>query len=210
MQLLAHRGFWHQPAEKNTKQANVKAFEHGWGIETDIRDFDAQLVISHDIAKSADYTVAELLQQYNDAKSKSTLALNIKADGCSDALLAILQANNIENYFVFDMSIPETLRYLKLNMNVFIRYSEYERANEKLYAQSKGIWLDIFEGLWFDENFVNSHLSKGKQIAFVSSELHGRDYTALWAMILQNNWHTNHLCMLCTDLPTEAKTYFDL
>ncbi len=210
MQLLAHRGFWLQPTEKNTKQANENAFANNWGIETDIRDFNKQLVISHDMAENANYTTEYLLQQYNTAKSNSTLALNIKADGCSDALLTLLQKYQIENYFVFDMSIPETLRYCKLNMSVFIRYSEFEQANEKLYAQSKGIWLDIFEGLWFDENFVNLHLSAGKLIAFVSPELHGRSHLALWEMILQNKWHTNNQCMLCTDLPQEAKIYFNL
>ena len=47
MKILAHRGFWADEEEKNTLSAFGKAFDSGFGIETDIRDRNGELVISH-------------------------------------------------------------------------------------------------------------------------------------------------------------------
>lgn len=191
-------------------EAVEESYKNNWGIETDIRDFDTKLVISHDIATSASYSVDKIFSLYHTHKCDGCLALNIKADGLSGLLNEKLQEFAIENYFVFDMSIPETLRYISLGMNVFIRCSEYETPNEELYNKSAGIWLDAFTEIWYDKNYVHSHLQKGKKIAIVSPELHGRNYTSLWEMIRMNKWHQDEKMLLCTDLPDEAKTYFNV
>ena len=52
MQILAHRGRWRSPSEKNSEGAFRAALSAGYGIETDIRDFDGRLVISHDPARA--------------------------------------------------------------------------------------------------------------------------------------------------------------
>lgn len=210
MELLSHRGFWKAADEKNTKAANALSFKNGWGIETDIRDFDGGLVISHDIAVDSSYSTEFLFNQYKESQCRSTLALNIKADGLSGKLKELLEKYEIPNYFVFDMSIPETLRYLNLEMNVFIRYSEYEEADKELYGRSKGIWLDAFKDEWYDNNFVNLHLENNKKIAIVSSELHGRKEDGLWQLIKDNNWNESSEILLCTDIPDKARTYFNL
>ena len=38
MRILAHRGFWNSKEERNSIVAFEKAFQNGFGIETDIRD----------------------------------------------------------------------------------------------------------------------------------------------------------------------------
>ncbi len=210
MELLSHRGYWKNIEEKNTKEANDLSFKNGWGIETDIRDFDTELVISHDVAKDNNYTAAYLFEQYNKYSKKCTLALNVKADGLTVLLSDLIKKYSIEDYFVFDMSIPETLRYFQLNMNVYIRCSEYEVPNTELYAKAKGIWLDMFKHIWFDKSFVNLQLNNKKKIAFVSPELHGRNEMELWEFIKENNWHLSPQVLLCTDVPDKAKIYFDL
>lgn len=210
MEILAHRGYWTSIEQKNSKQAIEASFANSWGIETDIRDYSENLVISHDIASYNNYTFAELLQQWLKAGKKGTLGLNVKADGLSDLLNQQLKENEIKDYFVFDMSIPETLRYLKLEMNVFIRSSEYEQMDAVLLQQAKGIWLDAFTSVWYDSNFVESLLTKQKKIAIVSCELHGRSETGLWEMIKSNNWYKNENIMLCTDFPDKAIKYFEI
>ncbi|EIO3772613.1 hypothetical protein ACHEIS_000356 [Campylobacter upsaliensis] len=52
MQILAHRGFWREKNEQNTLASLAKAFEMGFGIETDLRDGGGggNLLLSHDIA----------------------------------------------------------------------------------------------------------------------------------------------------------------
>lgn len=52
MEIISHRGYWKCKNEKNTKIAFNRSFNMGYGIETDIRDFRGELVISHDIATS--------------------------------------------------------------------------------------------------------------------------------------------------------------
>lgn len=210
MELLSHRGFWKTADQKNSKEANALSFSNAWGIETDIRDYKEQLVISHDIAVNNNYTLEFLLEQYVASGKNGSLALNIKADGLSKQLASLLIKYNISNYFVFDMSIPETLRYLNEGLNVFIRYSEYETPNAELYERSAGIWLDIFKSIWFDNNFVNLHISNNKMIAFVSPELHNRNESELWEIIRENKWNKSSQIMLCTDLPDAATNYFNL
>ncbi|EHZ0305119.1 hypothetical protein K4888_001154 [Campylobacter upsaliensis] len=50
MQILAHRGFWREKKEQNSLASLAKAFEMGFGIETDLRDGGGNLLLSHDIA----------------------------------------------------------------------------------------------------------------------------------------------------------------
>ena len=46
IKILAHRGFWKEETEKNTKIAFERAFNSGFGIETDLRDIKGEIVIS--------------------------------------------------------------------------------------------------------------------------------------------------------------------
>ena len=52
MLIISHRGYWGQNVNKNTKDAFKRSFNLGFGTETDIRDHDGTLVISHDPADS--------------------------------------------------------------------------------------------------------------------------------------------------------------
>ncbi len=48
MRLFFHRMFWDNHSHKNFRLALISALDLGFGIETDICDFDGRLVISHD------------------------------------------------------------------------------------------------------------------------------------------------------------------
>ena len=50
IKIISHRGYWTNLDEKNQKNAFKRSWDHGFGIETDIRDFNQNLVISHDMA----------------------------------------------------------------------------------------------------------------------------------------------------------------
>lgn len=50
MQIIAHRGFWRDKNEQNFLIAFKRAFENGFGVEMDLRGFENELFISHDIA----------------------------------------------------------------------------------------------------------------------------------------------------------------
>ena len=49
MKILSHRGYWNNLTEKNSKSAFRRSFQLGFGTETDVRDLNGELVISHDM-----------------------------------------------------------------------------------------------------------------------------------------------------------------
>lgn len=51
MELLAHRGYWSNGIPGNSPEALKRALECGYGIESDVRDYDGTLVISHYVAE---------------------------------------------------------------------------------------------------------------------------------------------------------------
>jgi len=217
MLFLAHRGLWHNPCERNSRSALCAAFDLGFGVETDIRDRDSQLVISHDMATRDAMPLSEMLSDYDAAGRPGHLALNIKADGLADALLEEL--DNFEgmrkNAFVFDMSVPDTLQYLDKGLRVFTRSSEYEPV-PPLEMQTQGIWMDCFVNPWVDPAEVGRRLKSGQQVAIVSPELHKRDvYRTFWALLkdqLGSMAITDEILdqnlMICTDFPREAAAHF--
>lgn len=206
MKLLCHRGIWTQAHEKNTHAALCAAFDQGLGIETDIRDCDGSLVVSHDMPTRATAgDLDALLSHYRDQQSSAPLALNVKSDGLQAALLAKLQAYRVQNYFVFDMSVPDTLGYRRLNMPFAARLSEYETPGV-LLAQASHVWLDAFESEWYSVDLIQSLLDQGKHVAVVSPELHRRSHADLWAAL--RPLASDARLYLCTDLVASAMEVF--
>ena len=64
MEIISHRGYWFKNSEKNSDLAFRRSFSLNFGTETDIRDFDGELVISHDVANKNCITVEHFFQIY--------------------------------------------------------------------------------------------------------------------------------------------------
>jgi glycerophosphoryl diester phosphodiesterase len=207
MEIISHRGYWFKNSEKNSDLAFRRSFSLSFGTETDIRDFDGELVISHDVANKNCITIEKFFEIYKSIEIQPSLALNIKSDGLQNLLKKSLKQNNINNYFVFDMSIPDTIMYLKEGMNVFIRQSEHELGTS-FYESASGIWLDAFDGVWYSEELVKKHLNNGKKVAIVSSELHNREYLKHWTLLKSWNIINDDNLILCTDFPEKAIKFF--
>jgi hypothetical protein len=209
MKIISHRGFWLDVDQKNSKFAFNNSFENNFGTETDIRDLNLKIVVSHDMPSDINLNID--LSQLIDIflKKDLTLALNIKSDGLHSKVNEILKIKNYNNYFVFDMSIPDTINYINLGMNVFCRQSEYEQI-VAFYEKINGIWLDSFEGIWYNKDLILNHILNNKKVCIVSSELHKRDHIILWEKILDWELILNENIILCTDYPSQAKTFFNL
>jgi glycerophosphoryl diester phosphodiesterase len=205
MKLLAHRGIWTDATEKNTFGALTAACTDGIGIETDVRDCDGQLVISHDMPRADALRLDTLLQAI--APRHGTLALNIKADGLQQPLQQALRKHGIGNYFVFDMSVPDTLGYRRADMPFAARISDYERDNA-LLDSAQFVWLDAFESEWYSIDLVHQLLACGKHVAIVSPELHRRDPAPLWSQLCRLKGRPG--LYLCTDFITDALETFDV
>lgn len=205
LEFIAHRGYWIDQAEKNTLVAFKRAFDFGFGVETDIRDYKGNLVISHDIPNGSEITAEEFFKLYSKYPQKYWLALNIKADGLQPLLKKLIDKYNIKNYFCFDMSIPDTLGYLNYGLKIFSRKSEYENEMP-FYEKSTGVWLDCFISDWITNETIKSELDNNKKLCIVSSELHKREHLKAWTQY--KNLKTKNI-MICTDYPQEAKEFFN-
>ena len=209
MRLLAHRGLWEYPEQKNTTEAFVRALEEGFGIETDVRDLQGELVVSHDAALSGCLEFSEFLSTVRRINPKAPLAINIKADGLQRAF----QKSSIESFdhFYFDMSVPDALLYSKRTMRFYTRYSDIE-PYACLLSESQGVWIDNFNSNAIDLEAIRSFLVQGKRVALVSPELHGFPYQQYWVdlkLFISSNIEYSKQIDLCTDHPIQAKEFFD-
>ena len=205
--IIAHRGFWKVASEKNSKLAFVRALEQGFGIETDFRDLNGRLVVSHDMPVDGVMTAEEFGDICRATPVNAPMALNIKADGLHPLVSKMVRSSSIKNYFVFDMSVPDMRGYFSLNIPTFTRISEYEQSPSFL-ERAEGLWVDSFEKQWFDISLVEHYLRLNKSISFVSPELHGRSHKEFWLFLKSNNLHKNALISLCTDFPLDARNFF--
>ena len=196
MRIISHRGWWHQPDEKNTVPAFERTIAAGYGTETDVRDSLGRLVVSHDPPEGEALPWESLLDLFSG--TGLPLAVNVKADGLGPALARAFAARDIA-WFAFDMSGPETVRYAGAGLPFYTRHSDVE-PEPILYGAAQGVWLDAFRGDWFDRPVIERHLAAGKAVCVVSPELHGREPRRVWDWLLQMPGDIT----LCTDFPDRA------
>ena len=197
--IIAHRGYWKKDDEKNSKIAFERAFDFGYGVETDLRDVKGEIVISHDMPSGSEMTFDSLLQ-IMDGRNLP-LALNIKADGMSKEIKRLLSKYNHTNYFTFDMSIPEMVVQREEGLRFFTGLSDIVKE-PILLKDSSGVWLDSFYDDWFDKTVIQNLLKKGKDVCIVSPDLHHRTFQEVW-----RKYDDLSNIMICTDFPQEAEGF---
>lgn len=205
MKIIAHRGFWTDPIQKNSLESLEKGFAAFDGVETDFRDFNGSIVISHDPATKDSITADRLFR--SDFGADKIWALNIKADGIGDDLKNALQNFNITNYFTFDMSIPEMFVYRNKKIKFYTSWSDLT-PTPLLLNEAAGIWLDSFDRLWYGESDLKRIVDVGLPICFVSEDLHHRETEHQWKLIKKISLSTVSELFICTDKPVEARKYF--
>ena len=199
--ILAHRGWWLKEDEKNTKTAFIRAFENGFGIETDLRDVCGKIVISHNMPKGDEISFEEVLQILDGRNLP--LALNIKADGQADEIKRLLAKYNHTNYFCFDTSIPEMVYQHKVGLKVFTGISDIV-PNPIMFQEAEGVWLDCFNSDWFGAEEILAIQKQGKKVCVVSPDLHKREFKQIWV-----KYKNIENLMVCTDYPQDAKEFFN-
>lgn len=214
--IIAHRGLWQAKNEMNTLKSFKYSFEMGFGIETDIRDKDGELYISHDpiLDDKNCAKFSELIDLYKLYGINKILAINIKSDGIIKKADDLLKKNKIKRYFFFDMSIPDLFLANKLYChNLYARLSEFENPIN-LKNITSGLCLDSFYGeLYFSEDTIVK-INDYSSIIIISPELHGFtevNLNVFWDTInctfLKKYPEKNF--MICTDKPLEANEFFN-
>lgn len=210
--LISHRGAWSKREDQNSNHSLMDALSSGFGVETDLRDVNGSVGISHDpIDDTKRKTHESFLQFVETAKEhhfRGPLALNIKCDGLQE--LHIQESlEGLSNFFFFDMSIPEQVRYARVGLPFAIRVSEFESFESSLLikkiSKPAAIWLDGFDSDWFLDPAEWGMLKKRSEllpIVIVSPELHGRDSARTIEAFLEEKDNPNIL--LCTDMADEV------
>lgn len=207
IKIIAHRGFWKEEAEKNSLIAFERAIKLGVGIETDVRDYQGEIVVSHDPPDSTCLNLEYAMEMIGPSLLADNLSicLNIKADGLSARLEKLLSKYQNLKYFIFDASIPEIIQYKKRRMPFLYRLSEYEMPSQLLNYAS-GIWLDTFEQAPLDKISLHNVLAYGKETFIVSPELHGYTHIELWQSLQE--FQSLQDVYLCTDEVEDAIKLF--
>lgn len=207
MEIITHRGFWNLKKDQNNIKALLKSLDLNYGVEFDVRDFNSNLVLSHDIPNNKSPKLEDFLKKIKNLNKY--LVINIKSDGLNIKLKRLLKKYKIKNYAVFDMSIPDTLTYVKLNIKFLLRISKYEN-DLSLLQKSHGIWLDQFDKNFVSYEKINFYFKLNKKIFIVSPELHGRSYIQNWRLLKNISTKIpNAKIFLCTDFPNKANRFFN-
>jgi hypothetical protein len=209
MRVISHRGYWKDPSERNLAVAFERSFELGFGTETDLRDHNGTIVISHDMPRSdsTPLTFEDMLAIHSSYDGDLPLLLNIKADGLQASVLEQLQRYTPPTYYLFDMSIPDLLVSTRAGLSCLTRYSDVETPPH-FVEQTVGIWVDEFEQEWVTEEKLKMHASMGKDLFIVSPELHGRPHLPRWESYRAMSADVRARCTLCTDFPESAQEFF--
>lgn len=209
MIILSHRGYWNEARPKNSIEAFEVSFDLGFGTETDFRDSQGTLVISHDPAPVGAIPATDFFTALATRDKTLPIAVNIKADGLQKLLKEELAAYGLENYFLFDMSIPDAVVSIRAGLRIFTRQSDVE-TEPNLYREAAGVWMDsFFDDSWLTPDAISRHLDAGKQVCLVSPELHGRPHLAFWQRLRESSIASHPSLMICSDIPEEALSYFN-
>lgn len=210
VRILAHRGVWSRPEERNSLAALERAIAMGFGIETDLRDDRGTIVISHDPPAAGALPFAELAERWVKGRAPGALlALNVKSDGLQTLARAELERAGVAHadIFFFDMSVPDARGYVRAGLPIYTRQSDLE-AEPLLYSAARGVWLDTFEREWLSAAALSEHARAGKEMCIVSPELHGRPHLDRWSDYRAFLRSSAGLVALCTDHPSAARDYF--
>jgi len=201
-QIYAHRGLWKESGlVPNSIESLELAFEKGFAIETDVRDQQKEIVISHDPCGTAKY------RSFNqELLSFGSIAINIKSDGLVPQFKELRGHLEKSNSFVFDCSFPQILQFRKASIPHALRISEYEK---ELPWNPDYIWLDAFNDDWWIKDAKIRKLMDQTPTIIVSPELHGREFLLSWEEFSKLTQEVENIG-ICTDLPLQLASNLGL
>jgi hypothetical protein len=194
--IISHRGLWKSKVEQNSPQAFRNAAANGFAIETDVRDHQGELVVSHDVVSS--FGSINFLEMDGFTK----FALNIKEDGLFAHFERVRSKIESSSSFLFDGSIPQMYQVRKVGLPHALRLSEFEK---EIPWKSQYLWIDGFDSdWWMNSNWILRKLDEFNCI-FVSPELHGREHRAAFDWFAELKKHKGYNFSVCTDYPLELQ-----
>lgn len=200
--LIAHGGLHNSTYQSNSLEALELALVKGYGISSEIRLFEGELVIQNETFDKP--LPLSLLLKLWEKTTDQELALKIKMDGLAPILEEVF-SNYLDrnDYFFYGMSTSEEMIYENHTLPLAYRVSEREPA-VRFHSLPSRIWLDSLNpiellsslGSQEQESFL-------KRVYLVSPEIYKKDPTALWESLTNLNFRgisTEHPSLLSTKL----------
>jgi glycerophosphoryl diester phosphodiesterase len=179
LRVLAHRACLDGPGSvaENTRSALAEAVARGFGVEFDVNRDGDRLTLAHDPEPWSEERDAEAFVR---DPGPGLHALNLKRLDLLDPLLATIQdAGTQERFFLFDFELLGgglgLMREVqRRGFRVAHRVSEREPHLERYAADTcvSDVWLDELDGPWVTAEHVAALARRGKQVFYVSPELH--------------------------------------
>lgn len=206
MQIIAHRGYWLNETEKNTQTAFERAFENGFGIETDIRDHMGKLVVSHAFPMGNEMPLEELLNTHQQYAKDLPLALHLHSCGLGNSLQEILKKYKDSNIFCFGNPLPD-LRFCVQNLDIPIWTTYADLCPfAPFMEQVTGVWIDDFNGT-SDFSFAKKVLNSNKKACLVSADIYQRKNKPFLENLKSQNLLTHKNLMICSNNPLEISLF---
>ena len=156
-----------------------------WGCEIDLRDYDGEIVLTHDPLQGGE-TLREWIQGYQH----NVCIFNVKCDGLEDRIMKIATEAGLQNFFFLDCANPTLIKLARRGeKRLAVRFSEFEPIENALAfaGRAEWVWVDCFTHLPLDAE-SHQRLKKHFKICLVSPELqgHGRETIAAFKSQLKN------------------------
>jgi hypothetical protein len=159
MQIIQHRV---------NSIAQLKTVPVHYGVELDVRDKYDEIIVQHDAFGKGENWDSYLKEYVN-----GLMIANVKTEGIEEKIIADVEKNKIENYFLLDVSLPFLVKLSNKGIKkMAVRFSEYEPIElaTKFIGKVDWLWVDCFTQLpLHKDNF--DFLKKHFKICIVSPEL---------------------------------------
>ena len=146
-----------------------KNLEKFFGIETDLRDYKNNLILSHNPHSNGANFYKFI------SKIDKTIFLNIKSSGIVKKIIPYIKKKKI---FLLDISFSEFdyLYHKKLSNKIILRFSSYEEFNlkSKFFKKITWIWFDYFNSSKIKYKQYKYLKKNKKKICIVSPDLVGK------------------------------------
>ena len=171
---------------------SIKEINPKFGLEIDIHNYNNKLVLAHDHPNEQSIKLEDFITH---VPKNSLLAINIKNEEVEVELKIILSRSKTTNYFTFDWPISSLHKAISHDLNCAFRLSEYEKD---IIPNCSWVWLDSFNEIWYDADFLISLKKYGIKLAIVSPELHNRKSDINKVKDIVNAVEVD---AICTDMP---------
>lgn len=163
------------------------------GVEIDIRDYNGELVLTHN-ALTFGEKLSDFLQHYHH----EFIIFNVKCAGLESGILELSKKYDINDFFFLDVENPCLVNFARKGMRkVAVRFSDFEPIEFAMSFAGKidWVWVDCFEKIPDKNDF--ERLSKHFKLCLVSPEMQG--HSQKW--ITDFRKQGIQIDAVCTDLP---------